>query len=39
MFQVRPREWLAFNAFRVIGVFADKGYMKVEVVVQHRDSW
>lgn len=37
--KVRPREWLAFNAFRVIGVFADQGYMKIEVVVQHRDSW
>lgn len=37
--KVRPREWLAFNAFRVDGVYADKGYMKIEVIVQHRDTW
>jgi hypothetical protein len=37
--KVRPREWLAMNGFRVTGVFTDKGYMQVMLIIRHRESW
>ncbi|CAJ1957662.1 unnamed protein product [Cylindrotheca closterium] len=37
--KARPREWLAFNALRVLNVFTDKGYIQMELVVQHREFW
>ncbi|CAJ1957654.1 unnamed protein product [Cylindrotheca closterium] len=37
--KARPREWLAFNALRVLDVFTDRGYIRVELVVQHREAW
>jgi hypothetical protein len=37
--KARPREWLAFNALRVLNVFTDKGYIQMELVVQHREAW
>ena len=35
----RPREWLALNALRVLSIQTDKGYMLLELVVQHREAW
>jgi hypothetical protein len=35
----RPREWLALNAFRVNYLSGEKNWMRVEVVIQHRESW
>jgi hypothetical protein len=37
--KARPREWLAFNAFRVLAIHTNKGYMHLELVVQHREAW
>ena len=37
--KARPREWLAFNALRVLDIFTEKGYMRVELRVQHREAW
>ncbi|CAJ1957660.1 unnamed protein product [Cylindrotheca closterium] len=37
--KARPREWLAFNALRVLGVYTEKGYILMELVVQHREAW
>ncbi|CAJ1957658.1 unnamed protein product [Cylindrotheca closterium] len=37
--KARPREWLAFNALRVLGVYTEKGYILIELVVQHREAW
>ena len=37
--KARPCEWLAFNALRVLGIHTNKGYMHLELVVQHREAW
>jgi hypothetical protein len=37
--KARPREWLALNAFRVNYLQGEKAWMRIEVVVQHRESW
>jgi Mechanosensitive ion channel len=37
--KARPREWLALNAFRVNHLQGEQAWMRVEVVVQHRESW
>jgi hypothetical protein len=37
--KARPREWLALNAFRVNYLQGEKSWMRIEVVIQHRDSW
>jgi small-conductance mechanosensitive channel len=37
--QVRPREWLALNGFRVNHIATDKGFMQVILTVQHREHW
>jgi hypothetical protein len=37
--KARPREWLALNAFRVNFLQGEKAWMRIEVVVQHRESW
>lgn len=37
--KARPREWLALNAFRVNYLQGEKAWMRIEVVIQHRDSW
>ncbi|CAJ1957656.1 unnamed protein product [Cylindrotheca closterium] len=37
--KARPRKWLAFNSFRVLDIVTDKGYMRVELRVQHREAW
>lgn len=34
-----PREWLSFNAFRMICIEADKGFVQYKIVCQHRESW
>jgi hypothetical protein len=35
----KPREWLAFNAFRMTRFEADLGYVEYKIVLQHRESW
>lgn len=35
----RPREWLAFLAFRMTRIEADQGFFEYKIVVQHRESW
>jgi len=37
--QVRPREWLALNGFRVKKIHTEKASMEVKITIQHRDSW
>lgn len=37
--KARPREWLALNAFRVNYLQGEKAWMRIEVVIQHRESW
>jgi small-conductance mechanosensitive channel len=37
--KARPREWLALNAFRVNYLQGEKSWMRIEVVIQHRESW
>lgn len=37
--KVRPREWLALNAFRAQQIVANEGYMQYVIVIQHRESW
>eukprot|EP00934_Nitzschia_sp_Nitz4_P001371 Nitzschia sp. Nitz4//scaffold41_size133979//57505//61267//NITZ4_003347-RA/size133979-processed-gene-0.249-mRNA-1//-1//CDS//3329551470//1371//frame0 len=37
--KARPREWLSFGAMRINDIYAEKGYMNVVAIVQHRDSW
>ena len=35
----RPREWLAFSAFRLSAVEPNQGYVEYKVIMQHRESW
>lgn len=35
----RPREWLAFLAYRMSAVEANLGYVEYKVVLQHREGW
>merc|ERR1712176_970862 len=35
----RPREWLAFSAYRLTDVAPDCGYVEYKVILQHRESW
>lgn len=35
----RPREWLAFNAFRLTNVCPDLGYVEYKVIMMHREAW
>ena len=35
----RPREWIAFSAYRLTGVEADLGYVEYKIILQHRESW
>jgi hypothetical protein len=35
----KPREWLAFSAFRLNSIEADLGYVEYKILIQHRDSW
>lgn len=35
----RPREWLAFNAFRLSDVQLDRGFIEYKVIMQHREPW
>mmetsp|Transcript_3180 Transcript_3180/g.5784 ORF Transcript_3180/g.5784 Transcript_3180/m.5784 type:complete len:817 (-) Transcript_3180:194-2644(-) len=35
----RPREWMAFSAYRLTSVEADLGFVEYKVVLQHRESW
>mmetsp|Transcript_57467 Transcript_57467/g.140251 ORF Transcript_57467/g.140251 Transcript_57467/m.140251 type:complete len:1224 (-) Transcript_57467:76-3747(-) len=37
--KARPREWLALNAFRVNHLQGEQAWMRIEVVVQHREPW
>jgi hypothetical protein len=37
--KARPREWLALNAFRVNYLQGERAWMRIEVVVQHREPW
>ena len=37
--KARPREWLALNALRVLAIQTDKGFIHLELVVQHREAW
>jgi hypothetical protein len=35
----RPREWLAFSAFRLTRIEADLGFVEYKTILQHRESW
>lgn len=35
----KPREWLAFSAFRMTRIEADLGFVEYKIVCQHRESW
>jgi hypothetical protein len=35
----KPREWLAFCAFRITRIETDLGYVEYKAVLQHRETW
>ena len=35
----KPREWLAFTAFRMTRMEADLGFVEYKVIMTHRESW
>jgi hypothetical protein len=35
----KPREWLAFSAFRMTRTEANLGYVEYKVILQHREAW
>jgi hypothetical protein len=35
----KPREWLAFSAFRMTRIEANLGYVEYKCILQHREAW
>ena len=35
----KPREWIAFSAFRMTRFEADLGYVEYKIILQHREAW